>query len=82
MPIAGVLILTNIEEAQEVLVNLNTVENVTTYGIHKQNYIIAVLEGDTPKSLEILSQSITNGISGVIGVYPTYVNYEDDEAEG
>jgi len=79
MPIAGVLVLTRPEESEEVLMKLSHIENVTTYGIHKENYIIAVLEGDTPRALEKLSESMTSEISGVIGVYPTYVNYEDEK---
>ncbi len=81
MPIAGVLVLTQPKLSENVLVELNKMDKVTTYGIHKENYIIAVLEGNSITELEDITNSITNKISGVIGVYPSYVNYEKIETE-
>ena len=81
MPIAGVLVLTQPKLSEYVLVELNKMDKVTTYGIHKENYIIAVLEGNSITELEDITNSITNKISGVIGVYPSYVNYEKIETE-
>jgi len=77
MPIAGVVILTQEDKTLQVLNELQKVENVTTYGVHKDNNIIAVFEGKTPKDLERLNDKIVKEISGILGVYPAYVNYED-----
>ncbi|MBC8215686.1 MAG: chaperone NapD [Candidatus Marinimicrobia bacterium] len=81
MPIAGVLILTQPELSDNALVKLNKMNKVTTYGIHKENYIIAVLEGNSISELETITNSITSKIPGVIGVYPSYVNYEEIETQ-
>ncbi len=77
MPIAGVVILTRKEEASQVLNRLQNMENVTTYGVHKENNIIAVLEGRTPKELERINDKLVKEIPGILGIYPAYVNYED-----
>lgn len=79
MPIAGVVIVTSEKESMQVLEKLSNVENVTTYGIHKDNNIITVFEGDSPKALEEMNKNIVKNIQGVLGIYPAYVNYEDEE---
>ena len=78
MPIAGVVVLTKAEEAMNVLEALKKFDNVTTYGVHKENNIIAVLEAEETKSLEKISQKISSEISGILGIYPAYVNFEDE----
>jgi len=77
MPIAGVVILTKEEKTLQVLNELQNVENVTTYGIHKDNNIIAVFEGQSPKDLERINDKLLHEIQGILGIYPAYVNYED-----
>ena len=77
MPIAGIVILTAPGKADSVLSDLQALSQVTTYGIHKENNIVAVLETDTPAELKILSASIQDDIPGVMGVYASNVNYED-----
>ena len=79
MPIAGVVIVTAEDKSMNVLEQLSAINHVTTYGIHKDNNIIAVFEGDTPKELELLSEKLINDIPGIMGVFPAYVNYEDEE---
>lgn len=79
MPIAGVVIVTADKKAAEALEKLSDVDNVTTYGIHKDNNIVAVLEGDSPRALEELTSKISTEIDGVVGIFPAYVNYEDEE---
>ena len=79
MPIAGVVIVTTQEKSMQVLDQLKEIHNVTTYGVHKDNNIVAVLEGDSPKDLENLSKKIQNEVSDVMGIYPAYVNYEEEE---
>ena len=83
MLISGVVIVTQLNKTSEVLNALQNLNHVTTYGIHKDFHIVAVLEGHTPRELEDLTEEITNSISGVLGVYPTYVNFElEDEETG
>ena len=81
MPIAGVIITIVKEEAENVLIKLKEFEKVSTYGIHKENNIVAVFEGDTINELEDINNKITKEIKGVLGVFPAYVNYEDDEID-
>ena len=79
MPIAGVVVLTQSSHTQNVLESLQKQPNVTTYGVHKENHIIAVLEAETTKELKNMSEEITRGIPGVLGVYPAYINFEDEQ---
>ena len=79
MPIAGVIILTTEERSMQVLDQLAKIDHITTYGIHKDNNIVAVFEGDSPKELEELSKKIIKEVPGILGVYPAYVNYETGE---
>ncbi len=78
MPIAGVVIIINPARTEDVLNKLDMIPGITTYGVHKENHIIAVFEGDTSKSLEKLSKRVQEEIPGILGVYPTYVNFEDE----
>ena len=78
MPIAGVVILTVSGKTDDVLLQLKKINNVTTYGIHKDNNIIAVFESDTINELENINNKILKEINGVNGVYPAYVNYEEE----
>jgi len=78
MPIAGVVILTAKNKTDDVLIQLKKIDKVTTYGIHKDNYIIAVIEGDTIADMENINDHILVKTDGVVGIYPAYVNYEED----
>ena len=78
MLIAGVVIITIPEKTMNVLDELKKIENVTTYGVHKDFHIIAVFEGKKSKDLENLSDRISKELDGVIGVYPTYINFEQE----
>lgn len=80
MPVAGIVVLTVKEKADRVLTGMQQIENVTTYGVHKENHIVAVLEGDNSRELETLSNRIEE-IDGVLGVFPAYVSFEDEADE-
>jgi len=77
MPIAGVVILTQPGKSQSVLKQLKDLSGVTTYGIHKENYIITVMEGDSLEDVKSKSEQMMSSIPGIIGVYPSYINVED-----
>ncbi len=78
MPIAGVVVVTVPEQTSDVLQELKKLKNVTTYGVHKENNIITVLESDSTRGLERLANQISQTIQGVIGVFPAYINFEDE----
>ena len=79
MPIAGVILLIKPEKSDNILKKLKIIDGVTTYGVHKENNIVAVFETNTPRELENLSRRISDEIPGVLGIFPSYVNYEVDE---
>jgi len=80
MPIAGIVILTDPAKADKVLYELKQIPNVTTYGVHKENNIIAVLDTETGPELKEVTNRLQHEIDGIIGVYPSCVNYEDLES--
>lgn len=69
--------MTKPDKADEVLDELKQVSGITTYGIHKDNNIIAVLDTTSIEELKSTSLLILNDIPNVMGVYPSSVNYED-----
>ncbi len=81
MPISGVVILIEKEKDKEIFAALKKIESVTLYGLHKERYIVAVFETDTTNDLESMSKHISTSIDGVLGVYPTYLNFEDEIEE-
>ena len=78
MPISGVVVLTGPDKTEEVLDKLQKMDGVTTYGIHNDCHIVSVLEAETLNDLENMSETIGKSIQGVLGVYPAYVNFEDE----
>ncbi len=78
MPIAGVIIQTDGNDNGQVLEQLQAFKNVYTYGVHKGNSIVAVFDCESSKELKGLADQITEQVQGVMGVYPAYVNYEDE----
>ncbi|MBC8181953.1 chaperone NapD [candidate division KSB1 bacterium] len=81
MPISGVVILIEPKKSQKIFNALKKTEGVTTYGLHKDIYIVAVFEAKTTKELETMSGHISKEIDGVLGVYPTYLHFEDETEE-
>jgi nitrate reductase NapAB chaperone NapD len=81
MLISGVVILTEKDKTEAVFEALQSRDGVTTYGIHKEFYIVAVLESETSKGLEALTNQISDSIQGIVGVYPAYINFEADIEE-
>ncbi len=56
MPIAGVVIITDKKKTANVLNRLNTIENVTTYGVHKDNNIIAVFVSEGYEEKQVVNE--------------------------
>lgn len=77
MVIAGVVIVSQKEKAQQVLDALEADPRITTYGLHQETDIVAVFEADTVEGLERLSKEVQQRIDGVLGVFPAYVHFED-----
>jgi len=81
MPISGVVILIEPSKSQEIFNALKKTEGVTTYGLHKECYVVAVFEAETTKEIESISEQVGKEIDGVLGVYPTYLHFEDEIEE-
>lgn len=79
MLISSMIVKVVPEMAEEVVLKLNKIPNVTTYGVHKENNIIIVAEMETEEQLEDLSNHITNEYDGVLNVYFTYVSSDLEE---
>jgi len=79
MPIAGVVILTDASKTMDVLEQLNHRKDITTYGVHKDIYIVAVFETDSLSRLEQMSRQITDEIPVILSVYPAYVHFGEEE---
>lgn len=77
MPIAGVIIAVNPDHTNETLKELKNFKKVTTYGVHQKNMIVAVFEAESSEELHQLSRELTRKIPSILGIYPAYVNYED-----
>ncbi|NOX88882.1 MAG: chaperone NapD [Calditrichaeota bacterium] len=78
MPIAGIVVMTDEREIQTVYNRLSAHELITTYGIHQDNYIVAVIETDSLRQLEELIDSLRNSNEAILGIYPAYINFEDE----
>lgn len=79
MFISSMIIKVLPEKAEEMLAKLKKMSEVTTYGIHNDNNIIAVAEAEEINELELLSKRIVDECEAVLAVYPTYV--ASDEAD-
>ena len=78
MPISGVVIITKKDKTKDVLAALKKKDNVTTYGVQKDFHIITVFEADTTRGLKNIADDIQDTIPGILGIYPSYVNFEDE----
>lgn len=77
MLIASMIVKVVAAEAEAVQAQLRRLPHVTTYGIHKEDNIILVAEARSVEELEKLSLHLTHEITGVLGVFPTYVTEEE-----
>jgi nitrate reductase NapAB chaperone NapD len=66
--------------AEAVLDSLGSIENVSVYGI-KDNQIVMVIEDRDMLSIQDTIKKIC-GIESVVGVYPVYAGYQDEQEAG
>lgn len=77
MIIASIIVKTVPGKAEDVVLKLNKIPNVTTHGIYKDDNIIAVLEAEKEEELESFGKYISSEIVDVLGVYPTFVSADE-----
>lgn len=79
MAILGFLAHALAAEAADVEARLAAVPGLTTYGIHKEHYIVVVADGPSAE-MEALVDSVKL-VEGVITVYITSYTMEDEMEE-
>jgi nitrate reductase NapAB chaperone NapD len=67
-------------EGEAVLNSLALLEKVSVYGI-KDNQIVTVIEGCDMSGIQDTIKKIY-GIENVIGVYPVYAGFQDEQEAG
>ncbi|MHC1737699.1 MAG: chaperone NapD [Ignavibacteriaceae bacterium] len=81
MIIASMIIKTEPGKAEETVLQLKGIPNLTTHGVYKENNIIVVMEAEKEEELEHMSRYIMNEFDGIIGTFPTFIASEDDLEE-
>lgn len=76
MAIAGLLIHTLKEDLETVESRIRSMPEMTTYGIHQDQYIVVVVEA--PSDQMEKKVDLINDIEGVLTIYTTYVTIEDE----
>ena len=79
MAIAGLLVHTLNENLEDVEKQISSMPEMTTYGIHQDQYIVVVAE--TPSDQMETKVDRIKDIEGVLTIYTTYVTLEDELLE-
>ena len=80
MAIAGLLVHTLKENLEDVEKQIRFMPEMTTYGIHQDQYIVVVVEAPSDqmeKKVERIKE-----VEGVLTIYTTYVTIEDELENG
>ncbi len=80
MAIAGLLIHTLKENLEAVESQIESMSEMTTYGIHQDQYIVVVVEAPSDQMEKKVEQ--INDLEGVLTIYTTYVTLEDELENG
>ncbi len=76
MAITGMLVQALVDKVGEVEARLAAQPGATTYGVHQDQYVVAVLEAPH-KELEDRLRALED-MEGVLKIYTTYLNLEDE----
>lgn len=76
--ISSMIVRVKPEKADEILAQLKKIPDVETYGVHKEENIILVAEGRDVGQIENLVAYINQEFADVVGVYPTYLSWDED----
>ena len=78
MIIASMIVKTMLGKAEEVMLKLSKLPNISTHGIYKEDNIIVVIEAEKEEELESFAKYISSEIDDVLGVYPTFISAENE----
>jgi nitrate reductase NapAB chaperone NapD len=76
MAIAGLLVHTLKENLEAVESQIDSMSEMTTYGIHQDQYIVVVAEVPSDQMEKKVDR--IKEIDGVLTIYTTYVTIEDE----
>lgn len=76
MAIAGLLVHTLGEHLEGVEKQIKGMPEMTTYGIHQDQYVVVVAEAPSDQMEERVD--VIKAIEGVLTIYTTYVTIEDE----
>ncbi len=76
MAISGILIHCLSDTLTAVEVQVKTMEELTTYGVHDGAYVVAVVESPSDQIERVIKR--IQKIDGVLTVYTTYLTIEDE----
>lgn len=76
MAISGILIHCLGDNLTAVEAQVQTMEEITTYGVHDDAYVVAVVESPSDRIERVIKQ--IEKIEGVLTIYTTYLTIEDE----
>jgi nitrate reductase NapAB chaperone NapD len=76
MAISGILVHCLEDDLQTVEKQVSSMDELTTYGIHENAYVVAVVESPS----DVIEKVVKNigSLEGVLTVYTTYLTIEDE----
>ena len=79
MAIAGLLVHTLKDDVKDVEKAVSSIEEMTTYGIHEDQYVVVVVEAPSDQIETVVGK--IDDIEGVLTIYTTYLTVEDEVDE-
>ncbi len=76
MAITGLLVHSLIDNVSDVERAINSLDGMTSYGIHQEQYVVVVVEAPSDKIESVVNR--IDDIEGVLSVYTTYLTVEDE----
>ena len=76
MAISGLLVHCLKDDIHDVEEKVNLMEEMTTYGIHEDQYVVAVVESPSDTIEKVVKK--IGRMDGVLTVYTTYLTIEDE----
>ncbi len=76
MAISGILVHCLKDDLKRVEQQVTSMEELTTYGIHEDAYVVAVVESPSDLIEKVVKK--ISGLDGVLTIYTTYLTIEDE----
>ena len=76
MAISGILVHCLKDDLDVVEQQVSSMEELTTYGVHEDAYVVAVVESPSDTIERVVKR--IGGLDGVLTVYTTYLTIEDE----